>query len=53
MSIRVETKDRVFTVIINRPAEKNAVDGPTAMALAEAFRAFEKDDAFLVAVLCG
>lgn len=53
MSIRVETKDRVFTVIINRPAAKNAVDGPTAMALAEAFRAFEKDDAFLVAVLCG
>jgi len=53
MPIRIETKDSTFTVIIDRPAVRNAVDGPTASALAEAFKAFDKDDAFSVAVLCG
>ena len=53
MSIRIETRDRVFTVLIDRPEAKNAVDGPTASALADAFRAFDEDDAFSVAVLCG
>ena len=51
MSIRIETTDRVFTVIINRPAAKNAVDGPTASALADAFRTFDREDDFSVAVL--
>jgi enoyl-CoA hydratase len=53
MSIRIETRDRVFTVLIDRPEAKNVVDGPTASALADAFRAFDEDDAFSVAVLCG
>ena len=53
MTVLIEKKDSIFTVIINRPGVKNAVDGPTAMALADAFREFEKDDAFSVAVLCG
>ena len=53
MPIRIETKDCIFTVIIDRPAVRNAVDGPTASALADAFKAFDKDDAFSVAVLCG
>ena len=53
MTVLIEKKDSIFTVIINRPEVKNAVDGPTAMALADAFREFEKDDAFSVAVLCG
>jgi len=53
MSVRIETKDSIFTVIIDRPAVKNAVDGPTALALAEAFRSFDQDDAYSVAVLCG
>jgi enoyl-CoA hydratase len=53
MSIRIETRDTVFTVVINRPEAKNAVDGPTASALADAFRTFDEDDAFRVAVLCG
>jgi enoyl-CoA hydratase len=53
MSIRIETNRRIYTVIINRPEAKNAVDGPTASALTEAFRAFDEDDAFSVAVLCG
>jgi len=53
MTVLIEKKDCIFTVIINRPEVKNAVDGPTAAALADAFRKFEKDDAFSVAVLCG
>jgi enoyl-CoA hydratase len=53
MSVLIEKKDGIFTVIINRHEVKNAVDGPTAAALADAFREFEKDDAFSVAVLCG
>lgn len=53
MTVLIEKKDCIFTVIINRPEVKNAVDGPTATALADAFREFEKDDSFSVAVLCG
>ena len=40
-------------VRINRPEARNAVDRPTAEALADAFRAFEQDDALRVAVLSG
>jgi enoyl-CoA hydratase len=43
----------VLTVIVDRPQARNAVDGPTAAALAEAFRAFEADDTLAVAVLWG
>jgi enoyl-CoA hydratase/carnithine racemase len=43
----------VATIVIDRPEARNAVDGPTARALAEAFREFEADDALRVAVLWG
>jgi enoyl-CoA hydratase len=43
----------VTTVVIDRPGVRNAVDGPTAAALAEAFRRFDADDRASVAVLCG
>jgi enoyl-CoA hydratase len=43
----------VWTVILDRPEARNAVDGPTAAALADAFRRFDADDAASVAVLCG
>lgn len=43
----------VAVVTIDRPAVRNCVDGPTAAALAEAFRRFEGDDALAVAVLTG
>jgi len=33
----------VWTVVLQRPAVRNAVDGPTARALAAAFRAFDAD----------
>jgi enoyl-CoA hydratase len=40
-------------VVLSRPAARNAVDGPTARELADAFRAFEADDTARVAVLWG
>lgn len=43
---------KVCTVIIDRPAARNAVDGPTARALYKAFKDFEKSSA-QVAVLWG
>src|SRR6266702_3175421 len=52
-AVRVEKNGPVTTVILNRPEVKNAVDRPTAVALAEAFLAFEKDDEALVAVFMG
>ncbi len=53
MSVRVEHDGPVTTVVIDRPTARNAVDGPTAAALAEAFRAFDADDTASVAVLHG
>jgi enoyl-CoA hydratase len=43
----------VTTVILDRPDVRNAVDGPTAAALAEAFADFDADDDAAVAVLFG
>jgi enoyl-CoA hydratase len=51
--VRTERNGRVVTVILDRPAAKNAVDRATAEALADAFRAFDADDRAHVAVLCG
>jgi enoyl-CoA hydratase len=53
MSVRIETDGPVTTVVIDRPEARNAVDGPTAAALAEAFRAFDADAGQSVAVLTG
>jgi len=53
MNVRIEKKDRVTTVILDRPEKRNAVDRPTATALADAFRAFEADPDSAVAVLWG
>src|SRR5579863_8176329 len=53
MSVRAERSGRVTTVILDRPGVRNAVDGPTAAALAGAFRDFAADDAADVAVLWG
>ncbi|WP_295647744.1 crotonase/enoyl-CoA hydratase family protein [uncultured Dietzia sp.] len=52
-SIRVETSDRVTTVIMSRPERRNAVDGAMASELAHAFRAFDADPEADVAVLWG
>jgi len=53
MLVLTEKKGPVTTIIINRPEVRNAVDGDTAQALADAFRAFEKDQEARVAVLTG
>ena len=53
MPVRVETHEAVTTVTIDRPEVRNAVDGPTAAALAEAFRALEADDSQRVGILTG
>jgi enoyl-CoA hydratase len=51
--VNVEQSGPVTIVEIDRPDARNAVDGPTAALLADAFRAFEGDDTQLVAVLTG
>lgn len=39
-TVKIERDGAVWTVTIERPQSRNAVDGPTAKALADAFRAF-------------
>ncbi|MER6535511.1 crotonase/enoyl-CoA hydratase family protein [Streptomyces sp. 900105755] len=53
MPVRLERKGPVTTVVLSRPGVRNAVDGPTAAELADAFREFEADDEARVAVLWG
>ena len=53
MAIRVERHESVATIVIDRQEARNAVDGPAARALAEAFREFERDASLRVAVLWG
>jgi len=53
MLVLTEKKAPVTTIIINRPEVRNAVDRPTAEALAKAFREFEADKDAQVAVLTG
>jgi enoyl-CoA hydratase len=52
-AVRVERSGPVFTVLLNRPAVRNAVDGPTAHTLTEVFREFDEDPTAAVAVLHG
>ena len=53
MAVRIERKGSIFTVILSRPERRNAVDRPTAAALADAFREFDRDVSAHVAVLFG
>ena len=46
-------RGEIWTVTIDRPEVRNAVDGPTARALADAFRAFDADPVARVAMLTG
>jgi enoyl-CoA hydratase len=55
-AVRIEragAHERVMVVTIDRPHARNAVDGPTATALFEAFSAFDADPSAHVAVLTG
>jgi enoyl-CoA hydratase len=51
--VRVHRNGPVTTVVIDRPAARNAVNGPTAAALYAAFEDFDRDDTASVAVLWG
>lgn len=53
MPVRTERSGAVTTVVLSRPGTRNAVDGPTATALAAAFRGFDADPDASVAVLWG
>ena len=53
MTIHYEIDGGVAVVTIDRPDVANAIDGPTAVALADAFRRFEEDEEAAVAVLTG
>jgi enoyl-CoA hydratase len=52
-AVRCTVEGSVVTVTLSRPAQRNAVDGPTATLLRETFDAFERNDAWRVAVLTG
>jgi enoyl-CoA hydratase/carnithine racemase len=52
-TVRAEVEGTTTVVTIERPDVRNAVDGPTARALHEAFLAFDHDDTQSVAVLTG
>ena len=52
-AVRVVREGPVTTVLLSRPQCRNAVDGPTALALADAFRGFDADPDAAVAVLHG
>ncbi|MFX1443968.1 MAG: crotonase/enoyl-CoA hydratase family protein [Promethearchaeota archaeon] len=53
MPVYVEKDYPIYTVVLDNPEVRNAVDGITAQQLADAFRDFEKDKKALVAVLWG
>jgi enoyl-CoA hydratase len=52
-SVRSERRGPVVTVVLDRAEARNAVDGETGAALADAFRVFDADDSAAVAVLWG
>ncbi len=53
MSVTIEKKGPITTVILSRPKRRNAVDRDTAQALSDAFAAFDADDDAYVGVLYG
>jgi len=52
-AVTTEKQGDIWIVTLNRPEVRNAVDGPTAMALHAAFLAFEDDPTAKVAVFHG
>ena len=53
MEVRAERTGAALLVTIDRPERRNAIDGPTAAALLDAFEAFVADDGARVLVLTG
>ncbi|KQW73214.1 enoyl-CoA hydratase [Phenylobacterium sp. Root77] len=52
-TVSVEVRERTAIITIERPERRNAVDGATAQALYDAFKAFDADASLDVAVLQG
>jgi enoyl-CoA hydratase len=52
-AVGVERTGPVSIITIDRPQVRNALDGPTAAQLVDAFRSFDSDDDTSVAVLWG
>lgn len=52
-TVTLERDGRIAVVTIERPERRNAVDGPTARQLYDAFKAFDADEGLDVAVLTG
>jgi enoyl-CoA hydratase len=52
-NVRTEIDGPVVTIVMNRPARRNAVDGPMAGELRDAVSRFEADESLRVAVLHG
>jgi enoyl-CoA hydratase len=52
-AVRYERKGAAALLTIDRPQRRNAVDGPTAVALHEAYERFEADEQARVLVLTG
>jgi enoyl-CoA hydratase len=53
MSVHYESDGPVTVVTIDRPEVANAIDAPTALELADAFRHFDADSSASIAVLTG
>jgi enoyl-CoA hydratase len=53
MTIRVDRRDDITVVTIDRPEARNAVNPAMARALFDAFVAFDKDESQAVAILAG
>ena len=53
MSVSVTRDGEIVIVAIDRPDRRNAVDGATARALYDAFKAFDADETASVAILTG
>lgn len=53
MTVEIERDGELWTLTINRPEVRNAIDPPTAHALAAGFREFDADAEARVAVLAG
>ena len=52
-TVLVRERGPILIVTINRPEARNAVDAPTAHALADAFRRFDTEDTLRVGILTG
>ncbi len=53
MALLFDRRDQIAILTLNRPEARNALDPETVVELAEAWEAFEADDALRVAIITG